>query len=74
MNIQEIKSKKRIGDLKSAGDMIGINKFNAYAALNREGSKYHDRIVNALSKIIEARQKLEDEFKTPIDESVINKS
>lgn len=72
MDIQEIKLKKKIGDLKSAGEMISINKFNAYAALNREGSKYHDRIVSALSKIIENRQKLANEFKTPIDESVSN--
>lgn len=69
MTLQEIKSKKKSGDLKSAGEMLGISEFNAYAALNREGSKYHQRILNILSKIIEMRDLIAIEIKTPHHES-----
>jgi len=71
MTLQEIKTKKKSGDLKTAGEMLGITEFNAYAALNREGSKYHQRIVEILQKIIEMRQLIANEHKTPSHESTI---
>lgn len=72
MTVAEIQENKSNGDLKIAGKMIGISQYNAYAALKREGSKHHKKIVSALSKIIEARNSIENELKTPIDESVSN--
>lgn len=71
MTLQEIKTKKESGDLKTAGKMLGITEFNAYAALNREGSKYHQRIVEILQKIIEMRQLIANEYKTPSHEITI---
>lgn len=56
MTVEEIKQKKQSGDLKTAGKILGITVYNAYAALNRPGSKYHDLIVNILTKLIEMRE------------------
>lgn len=64
MTAQEIIKKKRHGDLKTAGAMLGITEQNAYVALNRPGSKYHEQIKNILSKVIGMREKLEKEVKS----------
>ena len=56
MTKDEILKKKMHGDFKTAGDMVGITEKNAYAALKREGSKYHDDIKKALTQIIELRE------------------
>lgn len=56
MTTEEILNKKRHGDLKTAGAMIGIKEQNAYAALKREGSKYHEQIKEILTKIISMRE------------------
>ncbi|MBN1651720.1 MAG: hypothetical protein JW857_10350 [Bacteroidales bacterium] len=64
MTVEEIKTKKKSGDLKSAGEMIGITESNAYVALNRIGSKHHENIVNVLTKIIEMRELLANQQKT----------
>ncbi|MBN1652021.1 MAG: hypothetical protein JW857_11875 [Bacteroidales bacterium] len=61
MTIDEIKSKKKPGDIKTAGEMIGITQGNAWVALHRPGSKHHERIVNVLTKIIEGREKIANE-------------
>jgi hypothetical protein len=61
MTVEEIKQKKQSGDLKTAGKMLGISVYNAYAALNRPGSKYHERIVNVLTKLIEMREIISNE-------------
>lgn len=60
----EILRKKKHGDLKAAGAMIGISEHNAYAALNREGSKHHDEIIKILSRVIESRELIAQEMKT----------
>jgi len=64
MTKDEILQKKMHGDLKTAGAMLGITEKNAYAALTREGSKYHNRIVACLSKVIKMREMLQKESKT----------
>lgn len=69
MTKDEILQKKMHGDLKSAGGMVGITEKNAYAALTREGSKYHERVVSALSKIIEMRETLQKNTKADTDEN-----
>lgn len=58
MNIDEIKSKLSYGDMRLAGQMIGISRDNAKVALKREGSKYHQAVKDALEKIISAREEL----------------
>ena len=68
MTKDEILAKKMHGDLKTAGDMIGITEKNAYAALNREGSKYHDKLVKALSQVIKMREILQKNAKTEVYE------
>lgn len=69
MTRDEILQKKVHGDLKIAGDMIGITEKNAYAALSREGSKYHDKVVDALTKIIEMRETLQRNAKPEVYEN-----
>lgn len=64
MTKDEILEKKQHGDLKTAGAMIGISEHNAYAALNREGSKHHNKIIKILSQVIEMRERLKQEAKT----------
>lgn len=61
MTTEEINKKKRHGDLKTAGAMIGISEQNAYAALNREGSKHHEEIKKILIKVISMREALQAE-------------
>ncbi len=61
MTVEEIKQKKVSGDLKAAGEMLGISVYNAYVALNRPGSKYHERITNILAKMIEMRERIKNE-------------
>ena len=61
MTVEEIIKKKKHGDLKTAGAMLGISEQNAYVALKREGSKYHSQIVDILSKVIGMREKLQQE-------------
>ena len=41
--------------------MLGINEKNAYAALERDGSKYHERIKEILTKIISMREMIQYE-------------
>ena len=62
MTVEEINKKKKHGDLKTAGAMLGITEQNAYVALNRRGSKYHTRIVDVLTKVIDMREKLQQEI------------
>ena len=69
MSKDEILTKKMHGDLKTAGELIGITKKNAYAALTREGSKYHDKVIKALSQIIEMRETLQKSAKTEVYEN-----
>ena len=61
MTTEEINNKKRHGDLKTAGAILGISEYNAYAALNRPGSKHHEQIKNILTKVISMREALEAE-------------
>lgn len=61
---EEILKKKKHGDLKTAGAIIGISEHNAYQALNRVGSKHHEEIIKILSKVIIMREKLKEEAKT----------
>lgn len=63
MTTEEIIQKKKHGDLKTVGAMLGISEQNAYAALKSEGSKYHTQIVDILSKVIGMREKLQQEVK-----------
>lgn len=58
MDVEEILVKKKHGDLKTAGEAIGISEFNAYNALKRRGSKHHDKIKEVLTKIITLREQL----------------
>lgn len=58
MEISEKKQKIVRGDLLLAGQMVGITRKNAQAALKREGSKYHQRVKDALVKIFAAREAL----------------
>lgn len=57
-SISEIKEKIQPGDLVTAGKALGISSNNASKALAREGSKYHENVVNMLSKVIDMREKL----------------
>lgn len=61
MTTEEIIKKKKHGDLKTAGAVIGITEQNAYAALHRKGSKHHENIKEILSKVIDMREKLQYE-------------
>ena len=58
MEISEKKQKIVRGDLLLAGQMVGITRKNAQAALKREGSKYHERVKAAFMKIIANREAL----------------
>lgn len=68
MTTEEINKKKINGDLKIAGSLVGISAQNAYAALNREGSKHHDKIKEILTKVIEMRENLKNEVFNATDQ------
>ena len=56
--LHEINNLRRTGDFILASEIVGISVENAKRAFSRVGSKYHDRVVNALENIIENRIKL----------------
>lgn len=58
VNILEIKKKLSVGDIATASKMIGITATNGSKALYREGSKHHEKILNALDKVIKMREML----------------
>lgn len=58
LTIEEIKSRRRKGDLSLAADMIGITQGNASKILARPLAKKHKKLVNTLSKIIYMREVL----------------
>lgn len=61
MTKEEITQKKKHGDLKTVGAILGISEQNAYVALKREGSKYHNEVINILERVIEMRERLSQE-------------
>lgn len=62
MDKKEILKQKKHGDLKQAATILGISEQNAYAALNRVGSKHHENVVKTLSRIIRMREELKKEI------------
>ena len=62
MTIEEIKEKKRDGDIKSAADILKISTSNAWNALHRPGSKYHDLVINIMEKLITSRDEIANEY------------
>lgn len=62
MDKNQVLEKKKHGDLKQAGTILGISEQNAYAALNRVGSKHHENVVKTLSRIIRMREELKKEI------------
>lgn len=50
--------KKKHGDLKTIGAMMGITPFNAYNLLNRPRAKRHPEAMAALKKVVDAREQL----------------
>ncbi len=58
MTIEEIKQKKRQGDYVLAGEMLGLTKYNVKVTLNRPGAKRHQKVKEALIKIIRQREEL----------------
>jgi hypothetical protein len=57
-SISEIKEKMLQGDLAVASRMIGITAANGSKALARTDSKHHDKLIDALKKIIDMRETL----------------
>jgi hypothetical protein len=56
MDLEDILSKKKRGDIALAGQMLDITTENASNAFNRPGSKYHSDVVKTLNAIIQNRE------------------
>ena len=52
LTIEEIKSRKRKGDLSLAADVMGISLGNASKILERPLAKKHKELLDILSKVI----------------------
>jgi len=61
MTYTEIKEKKATGDIKVAANVLKISQTNAWNALNRPGSKYHEMVVQIIEKLIVSREKIANE-------------
>lgn len=61
INNLEIKERMKLGDLETASLMIGITPANASKALVRVGSKHHEKLINAIEKVIKTREALINE-------------
>ncbi len=61
LTINEIKSKKKKGDLTLAADVIGISQGNASKILVRPLAKKHKKLIYVLSKVIRMRETLKNE-------------
>lgn len=64
MNSEEILSKKRVGDIRDVASIIGESPNYTRLLLNRPGAKKHGRAMEALQKVIEARERIINESKT----------
>ncbi|WDF79551.1 hypothetical protein PQ469_05980 [Mucilaginibacter sp. KACC 22773] len=58
MGIEEIKIKLIWADFAMAGRLVGVSSANARNAFMREGSPHHQRVLKALTMVIENREKL----------------
>lgn len=58
MKREEIKEKKRIGDLTAAAEIMGIKRGHAIVIWQRPNSKRYPELETTLSKIIKARELL----------------
>lgn len=56
MNREEIREKKRHGDLATAAEMIGVTRDHAAVIWQRPESKRYYELETALVRIIEARE------------------
>ena len=63
MDTKQILEKKQYGDIKSVAEILNVNYPNVQIILRRPNSKLHTKAVNALAKIIEAREKIIQEEK-----------
>ena len=53
-----ILAKKEIGDINTVAKILGVTHPNADRILKRPNAKLHARAIDALKKIIDAREKL----------------
>lgn len=60
LTINEIKSKKRKGDLSLVADLIGISQGNASKILMRPLAKKHKMLIEILSEVITMREMLKN--------------
>ena len=60
LTINEIKSKKRKGDLSLAADLIGVSQGNASKIFMRPLAKKHKRLIGILSEVITMRERLKN--------------
>lgn len=58
MKREEVNEKKQTGDMVIAGKMIGVSGVHANVIWARPSSKRYPELLEALSKIIESREKL----------------
>jgi uncharacterized Zn finger protein len=58
MTEKQIIEKKNYGDMKLMARMLGISQSNATMILSRPNSKKYQEAIEALKKIIEAREAL----------------
>lgn len=58
MKREEVNEKKQTGDMATAGKMIGVSREHANVIWSRPTSKRFPDLLEALTKIIESREKL----------------
>jgi hypothetical protein len=58
MELTEIKAKKRVGDYDIVSEMVGIGRDNVRKSLQRTDGKWHTRVVEAFTKLIQSREAL----------------
>lgn len=62
MDSKEILNKKRIGDVRATAELIGETPTYTRLLLNRPGAKKHAKAIEALRKVIAARESVAAEF------------
>ncbi|MDA3865619.1 MAG: hypothetical protein PF489_02590 [Salinivirgaceae bacterium] len=54
--------RRKTGDISTVAEMLGENYHNTWKILNRPNSKKHNAAIEALRKVIEARELLKKDI------------
>lgn len=64
MSEKQLLQRKKRGDIVTVAEIIGVTRDNASVILRRPESKKYKNAINALRKVVEARESLIQEEKS----------